>query len=98
MPLPCLALRSVERLFTSASFSWLTTDARLLLNNKNRSASQPALNVNTEAPSNLVTHFSQLTVSESNREPLPAVYSKANFTPMPFHRTRGCNVRLSNDR
>lgn len=32
------------------------------------------------------------------REPLPRVYSKVHMSPLAFHRTRGCNIRLSNDR
>jgi protein neuralized len=35
---------------------------------------------------------------DQKREPLPQVYSKVNLRPLSFHRTRGCNVRLSNDR
>ena len=39
----------------------------------------------------LVTH-------DRRREPLPQVYSKVNLQPLSFHRMKGCNIRLSNDR
>lgn len=32
------------------------------------------------------------------REPEPQVYSKVPLSPVNFHRIRGCNIRLSNDR
>lgn len=35
---------------------------------------------------------------DQKREPFPQVYSKVNLRPLSFHRMRGCNVRLSNDR
>jgi len=41
----------------------------------------------------------RLTISHrERREPLPQVYSNVTLHPLSFHRTRGVNVRLSNDR
>lgn len=35
--------------------------------------------------------------SAVNREPLPQIYRGNNLSPLPFHRTRGCNITLSSD-
>lgn len=37
-------------------------------------------------------------VTLNKREPLPSVYSNVPLEPINFHRLRGCNVSLSNDR
>ena len=43
-------------------------------------------------------HTLSVVQHNEKREPQPQVYSKASLSPLNFHRVRGCNVRLSNDR
>ena len=66
-----------------------------------RSSQLPVRRIPTQLPQTnqiALPTMDNVAVSRENREPLPQVYRDVNFTPLPFHRTRGCNIRLSNDR
>ncbi|XP_054168717.1 protein neuralized-like isoform X2 [Oppia nitens] len=52
-----------------------------------------SLEVDTIIPS-----LSTIDINRENREPLPQVYRDTHFQSFPFHKTKGCNIRLSNDR
>jgi hypothetical protein len=54
----------------------------------------------SEDDDGLYESMSGLTLVQHNekREPQPQVYSKVPLSPLNFHRIRGCNIRLSNDR
>ncbi|XP_074597454.1 E3 ubiquitin-protein ligase neur [Brevipalpus obovatus] len=60
---------------------------------------QPSINVkennNNITPKNNI--YMELSPREIKKEPLPQVYKNSNSSPLPFHRTRGCNVKLSSD-
>ncbi|RWS30512.1 protein neuralized-like protein [Leptotrombidium deliense] len=61
----------------------------------------PRMNMNNVINNDLnilVTQLSSSSISRENREPLPQVYRSVQFKELQFHRTKGYNVRLSNDR
>jgi len=53
---------------------------------------------NSSEVENIIPSLSTIDINRENREPLPQVYRDANFQSLPFHNTKGCNIRLSNDR
>ncbi|RWS15902.1 protein neuralized-like protein [Dinothrombium tinctorium] len=55
-------------------------------------------NVRTRDMNHLVSQLSNSSISRENREPLPQIYCNVALNPILFHRTKGCNVRLTNDR
>ena len=46
----------------------------------------------------IIPSLSTIDINRENREPSPQVYRNTNFESLPFHKTKGCNIRLSNDR
>ena len=47
---------------------------------------------------NIIPSLSTIDINRENREPSPQVYMNTHFQSLPFHKTKGCNIRLSNDR